>query len=35
MFWLMHHKGILAACAIGLLAVVMILTVAIDARLRR
>ena len=34
MVWLMHHKGILAASAIGLLALVMILTVAIEARPR-
>ena len=35
MFWLMHHKGIMVACATGLLAIAMILTAAIDARLRR
>lgn len=35
MFWLMHHKGIMAASLIGLLALAMILTVAIDARFRR
>jgi hypothetical protein len=35
MDWLLHHKGIMAASGIALLALVMILTVAIDARLRR
>jgi hypothetical protein len=35
MDWLIHHKGILAAAAIGLVAVAMILSVVIEARLRR
>jgi hypothetical protein len=35
MFWLMHHKGIVTASAIGLVAVAMILSVVIDSRLRR
>lgn len=35
MDWLMHHKGILAASLIGLVAVAMILSVVIDSRLRR
>jgi hypothetical protein len=35
MDWLMHHKGILVASAIGLAAVAMILSVVIDSRLRR
>ena len=34
MVWLMHHKGIMAASAIGLLALAMIFTVIIDARRR-
>ena len=35
MDWLLHHKGMLTASAIGLLAVAMILSVMIDSRLRR
>jgi hypothetical protein len=35
MDWLIHHKGILAAAAIGIAAVAMILSVVIDSRLRR
>jgi hypothetical protein len=35
MFWLMHHKGILTASIIGLLALSMILTVVVDTRRRR
>jgi hypothetical protein len=35
MDWLIHHKGILTASAIGLLAVAMILSVVIDSRLKR
>ena len=35
MDWLIQHKGIMTACGIGLLAIAMILTVAIDARLKR
>jgi hypothetical protein len=35
MDWLLHHKGMLAASVIGLLAVAMILSVMIDSRLKR
>jgi hypothetical protein len=35
MFWLIHHKGILTASAIGLAALAMILSVVIESRLRR
>jgi hypothetical protein len=33
--WFMHHKGIMAASVIGMLAIAMILTVMVDARRSR
>lgn len=35
MDWLMHHKGIVTACVIAVLAVAMILSVMVDARRSR
>ena len=35
MDWFLHHKGIMTACVIGVLAIAMILTVMMDTRRSR